>query len=179
MRHANLSVDALGAKSANVAIKTDMLYKRIAITRFVSALCRYKIAKRATYANSIKKKISEVYMRSIDKGMLAWMIWASSIAAVVSVILAYSDVKQSTIDVKRGDTVHFSWTADNKFYSSNCTNYGTAIDQVGNKVFKVMILCTPIGGSNSFVPLMIHWYEITKVDQTMVLSKPADTDDEE
>jgi hypothetical protein len=118
-------------------------------------------------------------MRRLDKGMLAWIIWASSIIAVFCGVLAFTDVKQSTLDVKRGDTVHFSWTADNKFYSSNCTNYGTAVDQVGNKVFKVMILCTPIGGSHSFVPLMIHWYEITKVDQTMVLSKPVDTDGEE
>jgi hypothetical protein len=116
---------------------------------------------------------------SIDKGMLAWMVFATGVVAVFGGILAHADIKQSTLNVRRGDTVHFNWTADNKFYSSNCTNYGTAVDRVGNKVFKVMILCTPIGGSHSFVPLMVHWYEVTKVDQSLVLTKPTKADDEE
>lgn len=102
---------------------------------------------------------------AFDKGMFAWLIWVVCVVTIFSAILVYSDIQQSSLNVKRGDTVHFNWTADNKFYSSNCTNYGTAVDQVGDKVFKVMVLCTPIGGSHSFIPLMIHWYEITKIDQ--------------
>lgn len=114
-----------------------------------------------------------------DKGMLAWVAFATLTVVLFCGIISWTEISKVSFDVKRGDIIHFRWTEDNKFYSSNCTDYGTAIDQVGEKVYKVMILCAPVKGSQSFVSLIIHWYDIVKVDQDFILTKPISLDSEE
>lgn len=117
--------------------------------------------------------------RFMDKGPLAFMIWLACAIGFFGGIFAYVDIKKSALDIKRGDTVYFNWTIDNKFYSGSCTNYGTAVDQLGDNVFKVLIFCTPYKGSQEFVSLNIHYFDIIKVDQNVVLTKPSNLDSEE